>query len=155
MIFCLCQYPASTFSSFLFITFICFLLLFLYWIIIIYLFLHSFCVKVMYLPFTLLFAESFNNIFILFYFLPLPYLRHLLTSILFLVIDSSSFLFLVVYIFILSFFFPVFACLGFVFFVYLFIITLFVTALQVGRTRLRFPLVSLGFFVDLILPAAL
>jgi hypothetical protein len=109
----------------------------------------------MYLPFTLLFADSFNNLFLFFSFLPLLYLRHLLTSVLFLCIDSSSFLFLVVYVFILCLFlFPVFVCLSFVFFVYLFIITLFVTALQVGRTRVRFPLVSLGFFVDLILPAA-
>jgi len=29
------------------------------------------------------------------------------------------------------------------------------TALQVGRTRVRFPLVSLEVFVDIILPAAL
>jgi len=30
-----------------------------------------------------------------------------------------------------------------------------VTALQVGRSRVRFPMVSLEFFIDVILPAAL
>jgi len=29
------------------------------------------------------------------------------------------------------------------------------TALQVGRSRIRFPMVSLEFFIDIILPAAL
>jgi hypothetical protein len=29
------------------------------------------------------------------------------------------------------------------------------TALQVGRSRVRFPMVSLEFFIDIILPAAL
>ena len=29
------------------------------------------------------------------------------------------------------------------------------TALQVGRLRVRFPTVSLDFFIDIILPAAL
>jgi hypothetical protein len=29
------------------------------------------------------------------------------------------------------------------------------TALQAGRTRVRFPMASLDFFVDVILPAAL
>jgi len=29
------------------------------------------------------------------------------------------------------------------------------TALQVGRSRVRFPVVSLVFFIDIILPAAL
>jgi len=29
------------------------------------------------------------------------------------------------------------------------------TALQAGRTRIRFPIVSLEFFIDTILPAAL
>ena len=29
------------------------------------------------------------------------------------------------------------------------------TALQAGRSRVRFPLVSLAFFIDIILPAAL
>jgi hypothetical protein len=30
-----------------------------------------------------------------------------------------------------------------------------ITALQVGRSRVRFPIVSLKFFIDIILPAAL
>jgi len=29
------------------------------------------------------------------------------------------------------------------------------TALQVGRARVRFPMVLLGFFIDIIIPAAL
>jgi hypothetical protein len=29
------------------------------------------------------------------------------------------------------------------------------TALQVGRSKVRFPMVSLNFFIDIILPAAL
>ena len=29
------------------------------------------------------------------------------------------------------------------------------TGLQAGKSRVRFPMVSLGFFIDIILPAAL
>jgi len=41
------------------------------------------------------------------------------------------------------------------FVVYLRTLSLWGTALQVGRSRVRFPMVSLQFFIDRILPAAL
>jgi len=142
-------YPVS-----FFITFFCILFLFLfldnYNLFIFYiLYVFQLCI------YLLLYYLQSPSIIILFPFLPLPYLPHLLTSVLFLCFDSSSYLFLVVHLFFLSFFFPLFVCLCFVFILYLFIITSSISAVQVERMRVRFPLGSLVFFIDLILPVAL